>query len=658
MNSRCFAFLLVGTCFVEPCGHDEAKPAADARARDPGPGVEGAKVSLRVAGAQIPVSSDASRNVEVISRALEFAAREKADVLVTPEGSLSGYTHDFSGRATAEALETLLSRARKAGVALVLGTCFEEADGGRYDQQRFYDRRGEYLGFHSKILLCRRMADPQAKGEIDFFRSTSLRTFKLEGLTVGGLVCNDMWANPEWTPMPDPFLARQLAGLGARVIFLSVNAGQDEGEALALNRGFHESNLRLRARSAGVWVVVADAADPEGRKSSNCPSGVLGPDGRWALQVEPRGEHFFAHTIEVELPGSDGAAAGQVEEQLRGKPERNPLVPRTNTPGSGTAARKSQAHPLAAPGVTSLVDQSVRFAVAQAHHVHLQRGPVSAIIVDNEAVDVPSLPGHRAGYNGVASLKHSVRAEDLFVPAFGGLNFEHIHDGTLAVNQERFEPRRAPMQLRVIDEFTVELHQRPTPNWQLESCGRYHLLPDGTIEYTFECIPRAATFQAGFIGLFWASYIDSPEDKAIFFRGRDASRSGSAGWLRAVTPAHGVDSTHPPAGAPTDFPFDSEFPLTLANHRSRYVHTEPWYYGVSHGVACVQMFRERDRVWFAQSPTGGGATGANPAWDFQWFIPNWKVGEAYGFVMRMAYLPFESREQIEKETRPHRAALR
>ena len=100
---------------------------------------------------------------------------------------------------------------------------------------------------------------------------------------------------------------------------------------------------------------------------------------------------------------------------------------------------------------------------------------------------------------------------------------------------------------------------------------------------------------------------------------------------------------------------DDDFPLTLVNHPSEFVHTEPWYFGVSHEHAYVLMSRDRDRIWFAQSPTGGG--GANPAWDFQWFIPDYKVGQAYGFVMRAAYIPYEHREQVERDTRRHRLEL-
>ncbi|QDU96343.1 hypothetical protein [Lignipirellula cremea] len=309
----------------------------------------------------------------------------------------------------------------------------------------------------------------------------------------------------------------------------------------------------------------------------------------------------------------------------------------------------------AAPGVTSLTNPQVKFERTDQHAIVLQRAGVTAVIVDNHAVDTAEAPGHRAGYNGVAALRHTRQPLNIFCSPYAGLNFEHIHDGTLAISREKFEPRKAPLELRKINAHTVELYQPPTPNWKLESCGRYELLEDGVLQYTLECIPRANHYRHDYIGLFWASYIDAPADKAIHFRGREKDTTHAADWIRAVTPAHGVDSTHPPDGPAPTIKVDDDFPLTLVNHRSKYRHAEPWYYGVCRGMALVQMFRPTDQIWFAQSPTGGGAD--NPAWDFQWFIPHPQVGQTYRFVMRAAYLPYENREQIERATASHRKAL-
>jgi hypothetical protein len=320
--------------------------------------------------------------------------------------------------------------------------------------------------------------------------------------------------------------------------------------------------------------------------------------------------------------------------------------------GPSWARAGDKSYPLAAPRVTSLTNKAVQYTVPKEHYLVLQRGGIAATVVDNDAVDVPGAPPRRRGYSGVAVLTRAGKDNNPFVPV--GLNFEHIHDGTLTVNKERFEPRAFPMELRKIDDHTVELYQAPTPNWKLESCGRYHLLEDGTIEYTFECVPRADLFKQGYIGLFWASYIKAPEDRAINFLGREANDAAPR-WIRAVSPGHGQESTHPPAGPLVDLKLDPMFPLTLVSGRSKYTYAEPWYYGVREKDAVVQMFRAKDRVWLAQSPNGGG--GPNPAWDFQWFVPEAKVGEAYGLVMRMAFLPLEGREQVELATRPHRAAL-
>ncbi|MFH1717081.1 MAG: hypothetical protein ABIF19_07000 [Planctomycetota bacterium] len=289
-------------------------------------------------------------------------------------------------------------------------------------------------------------------------------------------------------------------------------------------------------------------------------------------------------------------------------------------------------------------------------YVVLERGDVRAVIVSNEPVSDEVLPGHRGGYSGVASLTHRSQDKNLFVPLYAGLNFEHIHDGTTQPREILFEPRQAPMATKQVDQHTVELHQPPTPHWQLESWLRYQLLEDGAIEMTLECIPHARTFKNGYIGLFFASYIDQPESMDIHFLGRPADDDDAAKqWIRGVTPAHGELSTHPAVDDTRNFAHDPDFPLTLVFNTSNYRYSECWYYGVSHGMALVLMFRPGDRVRFSQSPSGGGK--GNPAWDFQWFIPQYEVGKRYRFVMRAMYLPFKSREQIIQTTAAHRAAL-
>jgi hypothetical protein len=289
-------------------------------------------------------------------------------------------------------------------------------------------------------------------------------------------------------------------------------------------------------------------------------------------------------------------------------------------------------------------------------YIVLERDGVRAVIVNNEAVDDAVLPGHRSGYSGVASLTYPKQNRNLFVPLYAGLNFEHIHDGTVQPREILFEPRNAPMTIRRAGEYAAELHQPPTPHWQLESRLRYELLEGGAIEMTLECIPRGRTFQNGYIGLFFASYIHQPESVDIHFLGVPSSeRKAKPQWIRGVTPEHGILPTHPAIDDDRQFPHDPNFPLSLVFNVSNYRYSEPWYYGVSHGMALVQMFRPDHRVRLSQSPSGAGD--GNPAWDFQWFIPKYEVGKRYRFVMRALYLPFESQDRILKATATHRAAL-
>ncbi|HEY8506313.1 MAG TPA: hypothetical protein VIL46_17135, partial [Gemmataceae bacterium] len=126
-------------------------------------------------------------------------------------------------------------------------------------------------------------------------------------------------------------------------------------------------------------------------------------------------------------------------------------------------------------------------------------------------------------------------------------------------------------------------------------------------------------------------------------------------WVRGVTPRHGVEATHLSHDDDRTFRHDPDFPLTLVFNRSKWRYREPWYYGVNRGVAYVQMFRPKDRIRLAQSPSGGGK--GNPAWDFQYFIPDYEVGRRYQMVMRAMLVKYESPQQVERATRSHRVAL-
>ena len=250
---------------------------------------------MRIALAQMAVVSDVSENVETLHRAVRFAVDQRADVLLTPEGSLSGYTHEFDTQSVKAGLAEVTTQAREGNLALALGTCFVEEDGNCYNQIRFYESSGTYLGFHSKTLCCGTLETP-SRGEIEHYAVAPLRTYELSDVRVGGLICNDLWANPCCTPMPDPHLTHRLKQLGARVIFHAVNGGRSSDPWSEVNWQFHESNLRMRARAASMYIATVDNCFPADVPCSS-PSGLVGPQGEWLGRCLERGEQFLCCDI-------------------------------------------------------------------------------------------------------------------------------------------------------------------------------------------------------------------------------------------------------------------------------------------------------------------------------------------------------------------------
>jgi predicted amidohydrolase len=255
-------------------------------------------MKLHVAGAQLSVTTDVGSNIAALERAIDWAGARGADILLTPEGSLSGYTPAFDVRAVREALEQVTARAREARLGLALGTCFIEPEDAKcYNQIRFYAPDGTFLGFHNKTLTCGSLTEPP-RGEIEHYAVRPLRTFVLNGVCIGGLICNDLWANPQCTPVPDPHLSQQLSHMGARIVFHAVNGGRDGSEWSGVAWRYHEANLRMRARAGRVWVVTVDSSHPPDLPCS-APSGVIDPNGAWLYRSPSQGEHLFSYSIDI-----------------------------------------------------------------------------------------------------------------------------------------------------------------------------------------------------------------------------------------------------------------------------------------------------------------------------------------------------------------------
>lgn len=252
---------------------------------------------VRIAGASLPVTKDILKNSEGIHRAIEFAARAGADILLTPEGSLSGYTHDFNQALTEKELARITLKASEIGLAMALGTCFKEDDGKVYNQIRLYEKDGSYVGFHAKYLRCGTMSQPTS-GEINEYAEKEPEVFQLCGMTVGCLICNDLWANPMCTPMPDSHLTQKLSDMGAKIILHAVNGGRGDDEWRTVVRNYHESNLRMRAKAGNLWIVTVDSSFPETLPTSS-PCGVIAPDGSWAHKVNGHGEQMFTYAIDL-----------------------------------------------------------------------------------------------------------------------------------------------------------------------------------------------------------------------------------------------------------------------------------------------------------------------------------------------------------------------
>jgi len=174
----------------------------------------------------------------------------------------------------------------------------------------------------------------------------------------------------------------------------------------------------------------------------------------------------------------------------------------------------------------------------QLKSVKIEKGNLKAVFIDN--TELP--PVHRAGYNGIAELYHTDQDSTVFVPAYAGFNLEHAFGGDSLV--QFFEPRINPMTLYMKSENEVFLYQKVTPISVAESITEFKLVEPCYIDITFRCILHDKQyFRHGYAGFFWASYINKPPDRNIYFRGITEDQPSET-WISAFSEKHGTKSTH------------------------------------------------------------------------------------------------------------------
>ena len=268
------------------------------------------KTTIRLAGAQIPITPYAQSNVMEIRRAIDWASENSVDYLVTPEASLSGYTADFNNdfNRTVAGLAEIEKYAAKKNVGLCLGTLWDENENGtsiRRNQIRFYQNNGNFLGYVNKHYAIEK---DHEIGVVSDYRKHVLPLVvdSSSFIPIGGLVCVDMYGIDGHPSVPG-----ELRKLGANLLIHATNGHRNVDPANGLSMElykeiqdtWHDINLRRFSFINKIAIVTVDncymmdGSEYHGETSSQ--SGVI-INGEWVTSVPRTGTQYFYHDLKIE----------------------------------------------------------------------------------------------------------------------------------------------------------------------------------------------------------------------------------------------------------------------------------------------------------------------------------------------------------------------
>ncbi len=214
--------------------------------------------------AQVPVGFSVSGNLDTILDVLSEA--EPGDVVVTPEGAMTGYlVHgeadierlaETDPEHVAEAIDTIAREAVRRGVHLWLGVC-RQVDGLWSNEALGLLGDGTRLAYRKVNLSTAERAYFHAGDDLPVFEMP----IASHAVRVGVQLCRELRYPEQW---------RSLAERGARLM-LHLNHGVGDSTVFETWRAM----LIARAAENQRFLVSANAAS----SLQHCPSMVIAPDG-------------------------------------------------------------------------------------------------------------------------------------------------------------------------------------------------------------------------------------------------------------------------------------------------------------------------------------------------------------------------------------------
>ena len=281
----------------------------------------------------------------------------------------------------------------------------------------------------------------------------------------------------------------------------------------------------------------------------------------------------------------------------------------------------------------------------------LRVSKLTAVVGNNEFMG----EHHKGRYNGIFSMTSPDQAESPFVPFYAGINLEHYFD---AQNRHPdgnifFEPREHPMSFTMVNDTTAKMHLPTTPYWQAESNITVEVKEPYYLDYQFRVTPHKKDLAGNLFGVFWASYMNAPMDKSVYFLTGESTLDAPK-WQQFYSQVHNRDSVLRHTSDTFEMPH-VENPEALWLDESPLRYSEPFYYGRYRNMVFIYIFQSKEIVRFTTSPSGGGwneeKAANNPAWDFQLLVPDYQVGKEYALDVRVVYKPWVDRDDVLKEVR-------